>query len=339
MLTTCFFFDRRSLQRLAIIGCLVMTLLTERMVSGQSSTIATTNLDLQHVGHLIGLEGVKPNLYGELTFDDNAMQFKSGDLQNKVPLQAIRAFSIVRDNVALIGGTTGAVVGLAPFGIGQVTSAVRPSVDTFALLYTDENNAIHGAILLLPQGKGGDVSKRLATVGLTPSDYPKTGSLDNKPVANRSEVKKELAAEHGHPSVEVELFSESADGIPAAFPLTAYENLVTDMSKSGMFEHIWRQGDKRIDPGALVLKVSLQKLKKGSARARAIVPFTGATVLTIDLQLRDAAGHILLQKQIDASKRLRGENLEVTKGLSKRICKEITETAGLKRFQTTQGMD
>lgn len=338
MLTIRPFFNRQGLHRLTIATCLLVASYPGGTAVGQS-TSATANLDFQHVGHLIGLEGVKANLYGELTFDDTSMQFKSGDLQNKVPLHSIRAFSIVRDNIALISGATGAVVGLAPFGIGQVTSAVRPSVDTLALLYTDENDAIHGAILLLPQGKGDEVSKKLATVGLTPRDYPKTGSLDNGPVENRSEAKKELAAERGHPSVQVKLFSESIDGIPAAFPLAAYEDLVTDISKSGMFEHVWRQGDKRIDSGALVLQVNLQKLKKGSARARAIVPFTGATVLTIDLQLRDATGHILLQKELDASKRLRGENLEVTKGLSKKICKVLAETPGLKKVQTTQGME
>ncbi len=67
--------------------------------------------------------------------------------------------------------------------------------------------------------------------------------------------------------------------------------------------------------------------------------FRASTVLTIDLQLRDATGHVLLQKELDASKRLRGENLEVTKGLSKRICKELTDIPSLKTTSSIKNLD
>ena len=311
---------------------------TGRMVSAQNSETASGNLDIPKTTHIVGLEGVKPNISGDLTFNRSTMQFKAGDLQNDIPLRLIQAFSISHDDSALIGGAKGTVAGMAPYGVGQVISAIRPAADTLTLIYSDHNHALHGAILLLPKGKGDDVIATLARSGLTPRDYPKTGSFDPAQAEDKSHVKKEVGAEQGRPSIQVALLTENADGIPTSFPVGVYEDLVASLTKTGMFQRVWRQGDKRATSDSLVLHINIQELKKGSARARGLVPFTGPTVLKVEVRLTDADGKVLLQKDMDAAKRTRGENLDVTKNLTKKVTKELSKLPGLKAESTRDTM-
>ncbi len=76
---------------------------TGSIASAQALEAPSGNLDIPHVRHIVGLEGVKANISGDLTFDESTMRFKAGDLRNDVPLRSIRAFSISHDNRALIG--------------------------------------------------------------------------------------------------------------------------------------------------------------------------------------------------------------------------------------------
>ncbi len=214
--------------------------------------------------------------------------------------------------------------------MGQVITVIRPADETLTVVYSDDHHALHGAILLLPKGEGDDVAIALAKAGLMPSDYPKTGSFDSAHTENKSEMKKEVNAEDGRPSVQVALLTASADGIPTSFPVGVYEDLVASITKSGMVQRVWRQGDTRIPSDALVLHINIQELRKGSARARGLVPFTGPTVLKVDVRLTDAAGKVLLQKNMDAANRTNGENLDVTKNLTKKITKELSKLPGLK---------
>jgi hypothetical protein len=78
-------------------------------------------------------------------------------------------------------------------------------------------------------------------------------------VADKKELRTEIDKRQGRPSLQVALLTESIDGIPAAFPVGAYEALVTELTASGLFEHVWRQGDSRIDSDVLTLHVNIRR--------------------------------------------------------------------------------
>lgn len=266
---------------------------------------------------------------GTLELDNQSMTFIADHSTTVLPLQSIRAFSVVRDNVEVIPGLPGLLLSFAPKGAGQVAAVIRLDSDTLSLVYVDDNHAIHGSVLLLPKGKGADVAQTLARIGLSPSDYPPSGPIPMAAV-DKEALPVRTDKMQGLPSLRVALPTESVDGIPAAYPVGTYEALVTQLTQSGLFENVWRQGDKRIDADALTLHVNIRSLKKGSARIRGMVPFAMPTTLKVDVQLSDPAQKVIFDKEIDASQRMRGENMLVVRTLGGKVKKEFMKLPELK---------
>lgn len=269
---------------------------------------------------------------GDLVFDPSNVTFVTGQSRLRVPLQTIRAFSISHDNVALLSGIKGTVASFAPFGAGTAIGAVRVGSDTLSLVYVDDNNAVRGAVLLLPKDKGADVAVMLAKVGLVPEEYSQAGPVPMQAVGqheSKSELKSDVGLSRHRPSVEVALFTESVDGIPSAFPVGSYEELIAQLTNSGKFEHVWRQGDSRVDADALTLHVNLHAAKKGSARGRGLIPFTNATTLKTDVKLTDGTQKVVFNGEIDTAQRMRGESMLVTQSLAKKIKSELLKSPNL----------
>ncbi len=285
---------------------------------------------LKHVVHVVGLRDVKAGASGDLTFDKSMMLFSAGADSVAIPRMSILAFSISHDNVALISGTKGKLAGMAPYGVGQAITAIRPSADTLTLLYRDSSSAIHGCILILPKGAGDAVVTALADAKILPTEYPKSGQFGLTEGALRTTPASNAEIKRSKPSVEVDLLTESADGVPSAFPIAEYEELISQLTDSGLFEKVWRQGDTRRNSGTLVLQVNINELKTGSARSRGLVPFTGATVIKTNVTLVDSSGRTVFQQNIKGSKRMRGESLDATASLAKEIRKELLKAPGLR---------
>jgi len=287
--------------------------------SSEPSKLEGELLEIHPVVHFIGLGDIKPNLSGNLRFSDSKITFVAGDATTEIPMQSIVAFSIEHDTVPLIKGKTGQVAAMAPYGAGQTISMIRNGVDTFTLVYKDSNQAIHGTVFLLPKDKGDDAVRILATFGVAPHEYPRSGTAGPIEGTDRPAT----ASSDGKPSLEVALLTESVDRVPAAFPVGIYEELIAKLGKSGMFSNVWRQGDKRIDANALVLNIDIQGLKKGNERTRSLVPFWGSTTIKTNVELTDRAQNVLLKKQVSAAVRFHGENMEAGHGLCKKVEKQL----------------
>jgi Domain of unknown function (DUF4410) len=327
-----FRFRRRSLRWVSVIALFVLTHSFATVATAQSSDTETGSLEIHRVVNVLGFGDLKPETKGNLVIDSSRMTLTKGKSHAEVPLDLIRSFSIGRDNVALIGGTMGIVAGMAPYGSGQAITMIRPGVDTLTLLYMGEDHAVHGAVLLLPKGKGDKVTGVLVKAGVPSREYPQTGLLSSlqgvsagalKPVRHAGEAQSRR-------SVQVALPTESVDGIPPQFPIGLYEELVAQLNKSGMFENVWRQGDGRADSDVLMLHVNILQVKKGSARLRGLLPFAGPTVIKAHIRLSDASNQVLLDKDVNGAERLRGENIVATKHLSKRIRKELAKLPDVK---------
>ncbi len=283
---------------------------------------------IENVVHLVGLED-KPGATGDVAFGGESMNFDVRGHSTVIPLRSILAFSIVHDDKPLIGGTKGKLAEAAPYGVGFAVTMTRPSVETLTLFYRDSYRGIHGCVLVLPKGTGEPVVSALSSVGLSPTYYPKTGDL--MPLEPQHDPGTQMTATAGlnRPSVEVTLPSESVDSIPSAFPAAVFENLIEQLTQSGLFAHVWRAGDIRRTPDALVLHVDIENWKNGSARGRGLGPFTGATVIKSSVTLEDASGRTVFQGEVDGAKRTNGESLEATNSLAKHIRKALEKTPDL----------
>jgi hypothetical protein len=330
------------------VACLFAVLLAWSVVPSSAQELVTSGsrlepvqLKIHHVVDVAGMgdfkhksgDGKLPVLSlgpkGTLELNDQSMTFVTGNSRMVLPLQSIRAFSVVRDNVELIPGLPGLLLSFAPKGAGQVSAVFRLNSDTLTLLYVDDNHAVHGSVLLLSKGKGNNVIQTLAKIGLSPRDYPQSGPIAMEAV-DKEASPVQTDKKQGRPSLQVVLLTESIDGIPAAYPVGTYEALVTQLTASGLFENVWRQGDSRIDPDALTLHVKIRTLKKGSARVRGMVPFVTPTTLKADVQLTDTAHKVIFDKEIDAAQRTRGENMLVVETLGNKVKKELMKLPDLK---------
>jgi len=327
-----FGFGTFAVRSVRVLALFALTLNFASVATAQSSEAESGPLEIHHVVHVLGFGDLKPESRGNLVIDGNRLIFMQGKSHAEIPLPLIRAFSIGHDNVALIGGAKGAVAGMAPYGAGQAITMIRPGVDTFTLLYMADDHAVHGAVLLLPKGKGNKVIGVLVKAGVSSRDYPRTGLTSATQDVSTGALKlvKDLGEAQARRSVQVALPTESVDGIPPQFPIGLYEELVAQLSKSGTFENVWRQGDNRADSDALRLHVNILQVKKGSARLRGLVPFAGPTVIKAHVQLTDASHRVLLDKDMNGAERLRGENIVATKHLSKKIEKELAKLPGVK---------
>jgi hypothetical protein len=323
-----------------VLALFVLTLNFARVATAQSSEVASGALEIRHVVHVLGFGDLKPGSRGNLVIDGNSLTFLQGNSHAEVPLHLIRTFSIGHDNVALIGGAKGALAGMAPYGAGQAITMIRPGVDTFTLLYMGGDHTVHGAVLLLPKGKGDQVTGVLVKAGVSSQDYPQTGLAASSQGLSTGALKlvKDLGEAQVRRSVQVALPTESVAGIPSQFPIGLYEDLIAQLGKSGTFENVWRQGDSRADADVLTLHVAILQVKKGSARLRGLLPFAGPTVIKAHVRLTDASNRVLLDEDMNGAERLRGENIVATKHLSKKIEKELAKLPAVKPPNPKQTM-
>ncbi len=291
-------------------------------------TDAAPALHIQHAVNVVGLGDLKADSVGDLVVDRETMSFTTASSTVEIRLRSIKAFSISHDDVPLIGGTTGAIASVAPYGVGQAVTLVRPAADTFTLVYTDSRQAVHGSVLLLPKGRGDEVSAVLAKVGLFPRAYPQSGPIPVGSISKKS-LKQDMEKRGNASSIRVTLLTESVPDIPAAFPVAVYENLLSQLTSSLMFQKVWRQGDTRADSDVLTLHVNILEFKKGNARTRGLVPFLAPTVLKATIQITDGSNKVIFSKQINAAKRMHGENMSVTNSFAKKVKSELLKVPGL----------
>ena len=121
--------------------------------------------------HLLGFENTKNNCTGNLSIQDNALQFQ----QSGKPAAQVK-IAFVRD--VFLGGQSKQVGGLpmtlgktaAPFGGGRVVSLfAHKKYDTLTLEYVDSDGGVHGAIFQLNKGQGELVRDALAARGVAVS--------------------------------------------------------------------------------------------------------------------------------------------------------------------------
>jgi hypothetical protein len=126
-------------------------------------------------------------------------------------------------------------------------------------------------------------------------------------------------------SIQVERVDAKVDGVPAAFSAAIYENLISELTKSGRYQQVLRDGDKRADStGNLVkLKTTVQKFEEGSETKRAVTTVSGATKVFVHMQAVGSDGKVLMEKDVEGAVHFIGTNLRATLNLANSMVKQL----------------
>ncbi|HEX7858550.1 MAG TPA: hypothetical protein VF503_33105 [Sphingobium sp.] len=270
---------------------------------------------------LLGLDSLKSGTSGNLYLDKEALSFESDKGAVTVKLKAIRFFAVEHSTKALLRGTPSTMASFAPQGMGQLYSAIRPGAETLTIVYTDRNQAIHMAALSLPKDRKDAVLAVFANAGMGPGGVYFAPQTEGKPRMTQKGTG--LFPE----AVRVAFPQSSATNLPAAYLAAIYEGMIAQLEKSHAFTTVWRDGDVRAGNRVSTLTMNVVAVQKGNAGVRGAIPvvgmLAGKTLIRADVQLVDADGTILMNKEFKGSRRMPGESIQATATLTHRVSAQI----------------
>jgi len=115
--------------------------------------------------------------------------------------------------------------------------------------------------------------------------------------------------------------------MPPEFRLAIYENLITQIEKSGRFQHVYRSGDKDAAsvPDLITLRTTAQSFKKGSQKEREVTTIKGSSSIILKVHITDHAGQTLVDRNVEGKVRFFGENLRATYDFSKKVANIVRD--------------
>jgi len=101
-----------------------------------------------------------------------------------------------------------------------------------------------------------------------------------------------------------------------------------ELNKTQQFKQVFREGASKASqiPDLLILKSIVLKYKPGSETQRAVTTVSGATKLTVQIQLVTQDGKIVLERTVNGNVRFFGSNLRATHNLARNIAKLIKQS-------------
>jgi len=169
-----------NIQR-SILWSLLLSLGT--FVSVSPAQPPPTSIDAVQV---IGLAGLKQNTKGSLKVENGSLTFASSKNTCEVPAASIQDVVTAADSQRVIGGTTGQVSRLAPFGGGTALSLLRSKVDIITIQYRDPDGGLHGAIFTMPVGKAESIKEALLAEGAHTSIPSQAKSTSDSPLQSEA---------------------------------------------------------------------------------------------------------------------------------------------------------
>ena len=127
-------------------------------------------------------------------------------------------------------------------------------------------------------------------------------------------------------AIQVMMIRADATPLPADFQVSLYENLIDQLRKKSIFQHVYRDGDRNAasEPDLIELQCTVQKFEKGSERMRQVTTVAGATSMTLRCEFKDKRGNSLLERDI-GKVRFFGGNLKATYDFAKKAANVAAE--------------
>jgi hypothetical protein len=133
----------------------------------------------------------------------------------------------------------------------------------------------------------------------------------------------------GKLSIQVEPIQAEEGELPPDFRIAIYENLITQLERTRKFRQVYRSGDHQAESATelLVLKTTLKKFQRGNQTTRSVTTVAGATKVAVHLNVATRDGRVLVDRDVQGTVRLFGENLKATHNLAKDIAGILRETS------------
>jgi len=271
--------------------------------------------DLAHAIVLVGLPDAKPRTAGDLHLGPEALEFNSGEIHAKIPLNQITAVNI-GDERTERGGTAGQVARrVIPFGGGSALGAAsQKSVDLLSVEYRDPHQGYHGAVFVLPAKQALGLQQRILA-NITPPLATSAAACSDAPPISAS--------------VLVAPIEVSGVDLPSEYRVLLYEHLITELKSRQPSDTYFRAGDISAGPGctALTLHVTVNGFKKGNQALRAstgpLGMFLGATSISFEMRLDNVAGKTIFDSKRKKSNRRDSDSLNVARSIAKDISKKV----------------
>jgi len=130
-------------------------------------------------------------------------------------------------------------------------------------------------------------------------------------------------------AIQVEPIQAEEGQLPPDFSMATYENLVTQLVKTDKFQQVFRSGDHAADgvPNLLILRMTLLNFERGSQTKRAVTTVAGATKIQVHLKVSTRSDKALVEKDVQGTVRIFGENLKASYALAKDIAGVLREAS------------
>lgn len=130
-------------------------------------------------------------------------------------------------------------------------------------------------------------------------------------------------------AIQIEPVSAEEGQLPPDFAMAIYERLVEEIGKTNKFQQVFRSGDRRATdvPNLLILTTKLEKFERGSQTKRAVTTVAGATKVSVHAQLATRDSQVKVDKTVQGTVRLFGENIKATQFLAKNIANLINQSS------------
>jgi hypothetical protein len=130
-------------------------------------------------------------------------------------------------------------------------------------------------------------------------------------------------------SVQVAKVDPGDVNLAPSFRIAIYESLLDELGKTKQFKQVVRDGDRNANDlsDLLILKTTVQKYTEGSETRRAVTTVSGATKLTVRIQLCTRDGKTIVERTVDGNVRFMGSNLKATHNLAHNIAKTIKQSS------------
>jgi len=130
-------------------------------------------------------------------------------------------------------------------------------------------------------------------------------------------------------SIQVEPVASDEGQLPPDFSMAVYEDLLAQLAKTGQFQQVYRSGDHQADsvPNLLILHMTLLNFERGNQTERSVTTVKGATKVQVHLKVSARDGNTLVEKDVQGTVRLFGENLKATYALAKHIAETLRDAS------------
>ena len=292
--------------------------------------------------HIIGLQKIKHNADGNLKLQPAEIEFDSGRASANIPISSIEDVFVGTETTEA-GGTVGVVLEgasmAAPYDSGAVLPILlREKVDVLTITFRDSDGGLNAAIFALTKGRATQIRADLISHGVhvSASDSTAASAVSggpapdaNSPAPAPSTTNTTGPNHSPAPAIQIEQLMTGEIHIPAEFRLAIYENLIEKLTKSGIFPHVFRSGDRRADgvDDLLTLRPTLDKFKQGNQMERRLTSVLGTTKIKVHAQILNRKSETVQAVVVEGKVRIFGENLGATSDVAKRITKALRKSS------------